>query len=271
VWYNERNFLAFTAFTKESAAMALLKTVYQPTSAAEAAALLARTDEKLAPLGGGSKLIAELETRARRDLDGVVDLTRAGLSAIDVLVVDGREQVRAGATARLSDVIEHAVAGGLAGGILRRAAAGEGPLNLRNMATIGGVVASGEPDSEFYAALLALDAAVTLHDGKQEYTVRLEDLQSVAGLITAVLIPTAPARGGLARVSRTPADRPIVAAVVVETAGEGGSARVALCGVAPRPVLLGTSLTPPDDYKGSRAYRLAMIEIVVERARAGLA
>jgi CO/xanthine dehydrogenase FAD-binding subunit len=276
MWYNDPNFLAFTALMKETAAMALLKTVYQPTSAAEAAALLARTDEKLAPLGGGSKLIADLETRTRRDVDGVVDLSRAGLAAIDVVTVDGREYVRAGATASLTDVIDHAIAGALAGGILRRAAAGEGPLNLRNMATIGGAVASGEPDSEFYAALLALDAAFVLHDGKQEHTVRLEDLQSVAGLITAVLIPTAAARGGLSRVARTPADRPIVAAVVVETAvnagaGEGGSTRVALCGVALRPVLLGTSLNPPDDYKGSRAYRLAMSEIVVERARALLA
>jgi carbon-monoxide dehydrogenase medium subunit len=248
--------------------MALLKTVYQPTSAAEAASLLARTDEKLAPLGGGSKLIADLETGARRALDGVVDLSRAGLDAIDVVTLEGRAYVRAGATARLTDVIEHEIAGALANGILRRAAEGEGPVNLRNMATIGGAVASGEPDSEFYAALLALDAAFLLHDGKQEHTVRLEDLQSVAGLITAVLIPTAPARGGLSRVARTPADRPIVAAVVV--AAEGAE-RVALCGVAPRPVLLGTKLNPPDDYKGSAAYRRAMAEIVVERARAAIA
>lgn len=248
--------------------MALLKTVYQPGSAAEAAALLARTDQKLAPIAGGSKLIADLETRTRCGLDGLVDLGRTGLNRVDVVNQAGREYIRAGATATLSQVTKHEVAGMLADGLLRRAAGYEGPINLRNAATIGGVVACAELDSEFYAALLALDAAVVLHDGTQEDTVRLEDLQSIVGLITAVLIPTDSARSGLARVARTPADRPIVGAVAVRTAaGE----RIALCGVAPCPVLLGTELNPPDDFKGSAAYRHAMAEIVVQRARAEIA
>lgn len=248
--------------------MALLKTVYRPGSAAEAASLLAAADQKLAPIAGGSKLIAELETRARRDLDGLVDLSCAGLNHIELIEQDGRQFIRAGATVTLSQITEDEVGGALADGLLRRAAAGEGPLNLRNAATVGGVVASAEYDSEFYAALLALNAGVVLHDGEQEHTVQLEDLQSVAGLITAVLIPAAAVRGGLARVARTPADRPIVAAVVVRVAEDE---RVALCGVAARPVLGGGVLTPPDDYKGSAAYRLAMAEIVTQRARATIA
>ena len=248
--------------------MALLKTVYRPESAAEAASLLASAGQKLAPIAGGSKLIAELETRARRDLDGLVDLSRTGLNRIELVAQDGRQYIRAGATATLSQIIEHEAAGALADGLLRRAAAGEGPLNLRNAATIGGVVASAEYDSEFYAALLALAAGVVLHDGTQEHTIQLEDLQSVAGLITAVLIPAAAARGGMARVARTPADRPIVAAAVVRTAG---GERVALCGVASRPVLNGAALNPPDDYKGSAAYRRAMAELVAQRARAEIA
>jgi aerobic carbon-monoxide dehydrogenase medium subunit len=248
--------------------MALLKTVYRPGSAAEAASLLASADQKLAPIAGGSKLIAELETRARRDLDGLVDLSRTGLNHIESITQDGRQYLRAGATVTLSQIIEHEVGSALAGGLLRRTAAGEGPLNLRNAATIGGVVASAEYDSEFYTALLALDAGVVLHDGEQEHIVQLEDLQSVAGLITAILIPAAVGHGGMARVARTPADRPIVAAAVVRT--DGGE-RVALCGVAPRPVLSGVALNPPDDYKGSAAYRLAMAEIVAQRARAEIA
>ncbi len=248
--------------------MALLKTVYRPGSAAEAASLLAAADQKLAPIAGGSKLIAELETRARRDLDGLVDLSRAGLNHIELVTQDGRQYLRAGATVTLSQITEDEVGGTLANGLLRRAAAGEGPLNLRNVATVGGIVASAEYDSEFYAALLALDAGVVLHDGAQEYTVQLEDLQSVAGLITAILIPASSARGGMARVARTPADRPIVAAAVVRT--DGGE-RAAVCGVASRPVLSGAVLNPPDDYKGSAAYRLAMAELVVQRARADIA
>ena len=248
--------------------MALLKTVYRPGSAAEAASLLAAADQKLAPLAGGSKLIAELETRARRDLDGLVDLSRAGLNRLELVTEGGRQYLRAGATVTLSQITEDEVGGTLANGLLRRAAAGEGPLNLRNAATVGGVVASAEYDSEFYAALLALDAGVVLHNGEQEHTVQLEDLQSIAGLITAVLIPAAAARGGMARVARTPADRPIVAAAAVQVEGVE---RIALCGVAARPVLRGAALTPPDDYKGSAAYRLAMAEIVAQRACAEIA
>ncbi len=158
--------------------------------------------------------------------------------------------------------------GTLADGLLRHAAAGEGPLNLRNAATIGGVVASAEYDSEFYAALLSLAASVVLHNGKQEHTVQLEDLQSVAGLITAVLIPAASVRGGMAT-RRAHACRP------PDCRCRGwrtdGGERVALCGVASRPVLSGAALNPPDDYKGSAAYRRAMAELVAQRARAEIA
>jgi hypothetical protein len=72
----------------------------------------------------------------------------------------------------------------------------------------------------------------------------------------------------MARVARTPADRPIVAAAVLQAAGVE---RDAFCGVASRPVLSGATLSPPDDYKGSAAYRRAMAEIVVQRARAEIA
>jgi CO/xanthine dehydrogenase FAD-binding subunit len=245
--------------------MALLKTVYQPTSAAEAAALLARPDARLAPLAGGSQLIADLETRTRRDLDGVVDLSRAGLDRSEVAVLAGAPYLRLGAMVTLRQLTEHEITGSLADGLLRRAAAGEGPVNLRNRATLGGVIAGAAADSELYAALLALDVTVVLHDGEQEQMLRLEDMQQVTGLITAVLIPTAPVRGGLARVARTPADRPIVAAAAV--VGAGGE-RVVLCGVAARPVLLGSELAPPSDFKGSAEYRRAMIDVVVARALA---
>jgi CO/xanthine dehydrogenase FAD-binding subunit len=247
--------------------MALLKTVYQPASPAEAAALLARTDQKLAPLGGGSQLIADLETRTRCDLDGLVDLSRTGLNRIEIVSQADRELLRIGATVTLTDIAEHPVAGALAGGILRLAAAGEGPINLRNAITVGGVVATAAADSEFYAALLALDAAVVFLDSAGEQTLRVQELASVNKLITAVLVPTAAARGGLARVARTQADRPIVAAVAV---ARNGGERIALCGVAARPLLLGAELNPPDDYKGSADYRRAMAGVVVARARAAL-
>lgn len=243
--------------------MAILQEYHRPESLDAALALLGRNERRLLPLAGGSKLVGELETRVHRDVDGVVDLRGLGL---DTLAVEG-DRLVAGATVTLTALVEHPVGGTLADGLLRRAVQGEGPVNLRNVATLGGIVAAAEPDSEVYAALLALDATVTQVTEKGEQTVALAGLTHVQGLITAVSIPL-PAldvRGGHARVARTPADRPIVAALAV--VGQEGT-RVALCGVAARPVLAGMPLDPPDDYKGSAAYRRAMAAVVTARALA---
>ena len=91
----------------------------------------------------------------------------------------------------------------------------------------------------------------------------LAQLAALTGLLTEVQIPLAEQRGGHARVARTPADRPIVAAIAVSgTDGE----RVALCGVAARPILADVPLAPPDNFKGSAAYRRAMVNVVTQRA-----
>lgn len=244
--------------------MALLREYFRPETVGEAVALLRRTDARLLPLAGGSRLIGELETRARRDVDGVIDLAGLGLDKIGVTL----GVVHLGATATLSDVAAHPVAGTLAGGILRRTAQAEGPVNLRNAASVGGAVAAAESDSEFYAALLALDAQVVLNDGETETTVPLAQLSpgDLAGrLITGVEIPVVNQTSGHARVARTPSDRPIVAAVAV--VGDGVE-RIAVCGVASRPVLSTDAFDPVTDFKGSAEYRSAMAEVVMQRALA---
>ncbi len=244
--------------------MAILEAFYQPATVAEAVALLARTDCKLLPLAGGSSLIGQLESRTLTGVDGVVDLSRLQLDRITQ--ADGMLHI--GATATLTAIAAHEVAGKLANGLLCAAAKGEGGANLRNAATIGGVIAAAEPDSEFYAALLALGAlvqttGVQTADGSQEQVRPLAQLPAAPGLITGVQIPLDATRGCIARVARTPADRPIVAAVAVRR--PSGDA-VALCGVAPRPVLQGSRLAIPDDFRGSAAYREAMMHIMVQRA-----
>ena len=243
--------------------MAILAEYYKPTSVAEAVALLRRTDARLRPLAGGSQLVGDLETRAVTDVDGVVDLAGLGLNRI----VQIGETLQIGATATLSDVSRHPLAGEVAGGILRRTAQYEGPVNLRNAATVGGVVASAEMDSEFYAALLALDASVVVSDGEKESVTPLDAfvIPSSHHLITAVTIPVRALRSGHARIARTLSDRCIVAAVAV--VGDAVM-RVALCGVGQQPVLAGGRLTPPDNWKGSAEYRRAMAEIVRQRALA---
>ncbi len=247
--------------------MAILKEYHKPTSVLEALALLARTDVNLVPLAGGTRLVGALETRTAPGVDGVVDLGGLPLHTIRTAVVDGVPYLSIGALATLTGVCEHGGAAALASGLLVQAAQGEGPVNLRNQATVGGVVAAAEPDSEFYAALLALGARVVTVSAAGETVTTLADLATIDGLVTAVLLDEAVETGAIARVARTPADRPIVAAVAVR---HGASPRVALCGVAARPVLDGAPLDPPDDYKGSAAYRRSMVAVLKQRALAGL-
>ncbi|MFZ1753959.1 MAG: FAD binding domain-containing protein [Caldilineaceae bacterium] len=241
--------------------MAILAEYHKPGSVAEAVTLLRRTDVRLRALAGGSQLVGALETRTARDVDGVVDLAALGLNRI---TTQG-ETLHIGATATLSDISEHPVAGEMAGGLLRRTAQFEGPVNLRNAATVGGVIASAEIDSEFYAALLVLGASVVVSDGEGERVTPLADFRVPAShpLITAVTLSIHPLRSGHARVARTPSDRCIVAAVAV--VGEGVE-RVALCGVGERPLLAGGSLNPPDNWKGSAEYRREMAAVVQARS-----
>ncbi len=180
-----------------------------------------------------------------------------------------------GAMCTLAALTEHAEAAALAGGLLLRAVRGEGPVNLRNAATVGGAVACAEYDSEFYAALLALGASVTVlltssappaHNSAGERTTLLAEMGPVHGLVLEVQIPLGAASGG----ERALPVRPRTGLSSPRWPRGHGGVRVALCGVAQRPVPEGMPLDPPDDFKASREYRLAMASIVARRARAEL-
>ena len=264
--------------------MAILAEYHRPTTLAGALELLADRTSRRVPLAGGTHLVGALETRQRRNVDGVVDLAGLNLSFIQHF----DSSLRVGAMTTLTELVEHPLCAGLAGGILPDTARFEGPQNLCNAATVGGLVALAEPDSELFASLLALNASVVAVDKDGVESHRLLDdfagspsrLPQGTLLITQVRLPLFQAAGGHARIARTPMDRCIVAAVVVAgvngefpqggpAAGGGGdTARTALCGVGPRPQLAGGPLVPKGDFKGSAEYRLAMAEVVGRRARA---
>lgn len=265
--------------------MAILAEYFRPKTLAEALELLADSKSRRVPLAGGTDLVGALETRRRRDVDGVIDLAALDLSFIRQ--VDS--SLHLGSMTTLSELAQHPVCASLAGGILPETARFEGPLNLRNAATVGGLVALAEPDSELFAALLALDASiVTVDTGGAKSHTRLQDftpakLRPPQGprLITEIRLPLCQAAAGHARIARTPMDRCIVAAVVVAaedgqssrpgsaaTADYGESPRTALCGLGPRPQLADRPLLPAGDFRGSAEYRLAMAEVVGRRALA---
>lgn len=207
-------------------------------------------------IGGGTTVHA----RSAIDQLEIVDLQALGLDRIQPFT----GTVSVGACATLQQVAENAAVPA----VVREAATREEGSALRSTATIGGCVAAGHWESELLAALLACDAVVTLVGPDGEHRLSLDALLADRGQLPGRIIShIAIATDGAwcsRRTGRTTADRPIVAAVA-RRAPDG--VRLALSGVAARPVLCGTGadtvslldvLDPPGDFRGSAAYRHAL-------------
>ncbi len=124
---------------------------------------------------------------------------------------------------------------------LREAARREAGLNLRTSASLGGTLLACSGRSPLVTALLALHAQVRQEPGPVQWT--LDDLLTRRGdlpagaLLTEVLVQ-APMSMALSSVARSPADRPIVCAVVARLAGRAPAFGIALGGFGVRPIVV---------------------------------
>jgi CO/xanthine dehydrogenase FAD-binding subunit len=241
--------------------MPQLKEYHRPASVAEALQLLARPGVQTAIIGGGTRIVAQLD----ESIDEVVDLQAAGLDAVEYTTGG----LRLGAMVCLQRIVED----GQAPALLREAARREGPNTFRHAATIGGTVAQPDPSSELLAALLVFEAEVEIEraTGEAKKLLLSEFLADVpahlaGGIITAVRLATT-GQTASDRVGRTPADQPIVAAAARRT--EQGKVYLALAGVGPVPVLVEpdqvAGLSPAGDFRGSGEYRRQMAVILANR------
>jgi CO/xanthine dehydrogenase FAD-binding subunit len=220
--------------------MPQLTEYHKPGDVPTALDLLRREAPRTVPLAGGTWLNPRLGREV--EAEAVVDLSALGLAGIDRDV----DTLRLGAMTTLAEVVADDSCRSLADGILSAAARRDATVNVRNMATIGGTLVVAPVDSEFVLALVALGAEIIVQraagDGHRLQAARgfLAEPDRLAaldhGLITRVLIhiPLHVA-GGMARVARTPADHPIVAAVAV-IAEDADAVRVALGGVTRHPL-----------------------------------
>ena len=250
-----------------------ISTFYRVKSLDDALDLMTQPDTK--PLGGGAHLLTTDVSCA------VIDLQDLGLNQIDLQ--DGKLIV--GAMTRLADLEAFlAKQDGGAAKLLVDVIHKAGPNTYRNAATVAGTLARRLQDSEWLAALLALDATVTLNSPTattMSITDYLANEERPFGLITHITIPMPTGSGSTHRVARTPADYPIVS--VTGWMPEGGAVALAVTGLGSRPFRLGEAETAvsasieaaantaananqhPGDFRGDATYRANMATVLTRR------
>lgn len=211
----------------------MITAYHRPKTLDEALTLLSQPDTQ--PLGGGTLLShasSSLSTGPTSDPVQAVDLQLLGL---DSLSKNGNS-LELGATLTLQALIEseHCPPA------LKSALKLEAPLNIRNTATVAGTLVSCDGRSTFACVLQAMDAKIVqaiLDNSKIEYqTTNIGDFLPLRStqLITRIILP-ANIKLAFEYVSKTPSDKPIVCAAVVQW--NSGRTRLALGGYGKSPML----------------------------------
>jgi carbon-monoxide dehydrogenase medium subunit len=264
---------------------------YRPDTVREALRLLQNGKNRARFVAGGTDLVVEADRSTRI----LIDITHAGLSYI-------RRKGQAcviGATTTMATIENSPTIRALAGGILARAAATCGSVQIRNMATLGGNLANGSLAADTATPLLALDAEVVLADAGGARKIPLTEfysgLKKTKALILEVAIPAPPrgVRWSFQKLGRTENDISLVNAAAglrLDSKGRVKWARVALGAVAPTPMralfaeelLVGRkvdenalavvcdevarAVRPITDVRASAKYRREMCRVLVRRA-----
>jgi carbon-monoxide dehydrogenase medium subunit len=264
----------------------------------EAVKVLKEHGEKAKVLAGGQSLIPLMRLRLASP-EVLVDIGRIeGLSYIN----EEGDVLRIGAMTRHRD-LEKSRLSRERYELLADAAAVLGDPEVRNMGTIGGSLAHGDPASDWGAALLAYDTQLTATGPEGTRTISIDEFfrdtfmtaLEPSEVLTEIRIPRAPPRSGGAymKLKRKTGDFATVAAAAHVVLDEGGAvarARIGLTAVGPTPVrarraeeflmgrrpdastlaqaakLAAEDVRPSSDLRGSEEYKRAMVEVYTRRA-----
>lgn len=270
----------------------------EPTSLSEALTLLERHGDDARAIAGGTSLVIMMRQRL---LMPKVVISLARLPNFDAITFDEREGLRIGAGARHRD-IELSPAVQKHYPLLHETFRKVAQPRIRNMGTVGGNLAGGDPLTDPGASLIALDAEVTLTSHRGQRTIRLEDFfvdyyqtsLEPGELLTEIHVPP-PQRPGWAHIKFTPRsieDFATVGVAITLQAKNGTceDVRVGLNSVASiivrakraEEILRGKSVDdaalqkmgevaatecdPTDDNRGSAEYKREMVKVLVRRA-----
>jgi carbon-monoxide dehydrogenase medium subunit len=270
----------------------------EPESLDEALTLLERHGDDARAIAGGTSLIIMMRQRLLMP-KFVISLAR--IPNFDEITFDERDGLRIGAGARhrdieLSPVVRQRYP------LLHETFRKVAQPRIRNMGTVGGNLAAGDPLTDPGASLIALDAEAILSGRRGRRTLKLEDFfvdyyqtaLDSGELLTEIRVPP-PQRKGWSHIKFTPRSIEDFATVGVAltlsaAAGSCQDVRLALNSVGStiirakkaeaalrgKPItdatlrqmgeVATTEVDPMDDNRGSAEYKREMVKVLVRRA-----
>ena len=272
----------------------------RPSTLAEAIAMLADAPDERKLLAGGQSLVPMLNMRLVRPAV-LVDVNRLPeLTGITPTPAGG---LRIGALTRHAELAASPLVRRRSP-LLAEAARHVGHAAIRNQGTLGGSLAHADPAAELPAALVGLDARVSVTGPRGARDIAadaffrglLTTALETDEVLTAVELPAPPPSGwGFAEIARRPGDFALAGVAAAVRIAPGSSARVEAArlvgfGLGDRPrrlsgaerLLTGVILDaeaaaragaaaapdcdPPSDVHGSAEYRRHLATVLTERA-----
>jgi carbon-monoxide dehydrogenase medium subunit len=270
----------------------------EPTTLKKAFSLMEKHGDDARVIAGGTSLLIMMRQRL---LMPKVVISLARIPKLNGIAYNAKDGLRIGAGARhrdieLSPVVKKHYP------LLHETFRKVAQPRIRNMGTIGGNLAAGDPLTDPGSSLMALDAEVTLTSGKDRRTLRLDEFfidyyqtaLEAGELLTEIHVPPA-VRPGWSHIKFTPRsieDFATVGVAVTLKASNGicEDVRVGLNSVAStivrakkaedvlrgKPIdevtlkemgeVAASECDPTDDNRGSAEYKLDLVKVLVRRA-----